>query len=333
MVYRFFSFNVKKKFEWAWQHPENSLIFRTGMPNKSASLAKVFQSRRGIKAKLQLAQILLCECVPYKDEALTLYFFDEGCKDTFDSLFVRDSDMDDEEENLWCEKLPSHTSCQIVGGVNDLPFYASVQSKSKAKVPSGGDGESASSSDKNDDSSSCSKSCHNNNKEEEILRMQSLSIKESNVAQPSQQTASIGNDEVEEVVLDMTDGKGDASITSYCEVDTNSSEDTINLLSTPDRMIHNVVTDEMKYSFESEKEDKTLKHEGIDGAEDNSIIHLDLSFTELAFDHLSSSRKKMQNGSGSGIMTMSQDATYSFVEIESKGDIDDSDQTIDLCSL
>ena len=106
------------------------------MPNKSASLAKVFQSRRGIKAKLQLAQILLCESVPYKDESLTLYFFDEGCKDTFDSLFVRASDMNDEEENPWCETLPSHTSCQIVGSVDDLPFYASRRSKSKFKTPS-----------------------------------------------------------------------------------------------------------------------------------------------------------------------------------------------------
>jgi len=235
------------KFEWAMQHPRRSKIFRSGLPNKSEALAKVFESRRGIKSKMQLAQILLCESIPYKDEALTLYFFDVELKSIFNSLFIQENknyDDDDDEKNLWCEMLPSHTSCHLVKEVEDLPFHKKTREKSR------------------------------NDNKCVLQEIQSLSIRQTVLQQSTKKDLCVYND-VAQVVVDMTIGNN-GSIGTYQEDDSSCSDVIIDLLRTPERKMQNVVVSNINYS-----------HEALDTDKDDVLgIDVDMSRTKCGSEHL-----------------------------------------------
>jgi len=109
------------------------------------SLARLFHSRRGIKARLQVLHILLCYAKPYKDLPLQIFFFQQQHAQIFRELLEKDYEMTCEDmvgqnhstqigsgniqEN--CPMgLPSHMKLRVVSELNELPFWGLLK-----KVP------------------------------------------------------------------------------------------------------------------------------------------------------------------------------------------------------
>ncbi|GFH59428.1 hypothetical protein CTEN210_15904 [Chaetoceros tenuissimus] len=132
------------RFEWAWQNPKRSKIFRNGLGNRHSNMgsgmaiAGMLGRVTGYIAKLRLLMILLCESYEFQKEDLNIYFFDENCKDEFEQLFeeqneVSDLDSDDDDDCVnrdWCTSLPKQMNIALVDHVEDMPFnirYGSSQ--------------------------------------------------------------------------------------------------------------------------------------------------------------------------------------------------------------
>ncbi len=159
------------KFEWAFQHPKRSKIFRGGLGKNGRNrgsgmvLAEMLEKQRGLQGKLRLLMILLCESC-YRNDQLTVYFFDEDTKFMFEDLFNNsgstdyssdesssssESDDDDDSANnneeagerkrgrgrrdrpKWCSALPKQMKALLVEDVKDLPMYVVEQGESSKK--------------------------------------------------------------------------------------------------------------------------------------------------------------------------------------------------------
>ena len=134
------------KFEWAWQNPKRSKIFRGGLgglengatnTGTSMALAGMLAKKTGYVGKLNLLMILLCESQEFKGEQINVYFFDEDVKLDFEDLFRTKedsfSDADDDEMggNVgWCRALPDQMNAKLVGGVEEMPFFRNIASRS-----------------------------------------------------------------------------------------------------------------------------------------------------------------------------------------------------------
>lgn len=147
------------RFEWAWQNPKRSKIFRNGLGNRHSNMgsgmaiAGMLGRVTGYIAKLRLLMILLCESFEFQKEALNIYFFDENCKAEFDQLFqeqneVSDIDSDDDDDCVnrdWCKSLPKQMKTVLVDHVEEMPFntrYGSSQGVSEGLEQKNDDSES-----------------------------------------------------------------------------------------------------------------------------------------------------------------------------------------------
>mmetsp|Transcript_7480 Transcript_7480/g.14177 ORF Transcript_7480/g.14177 Transcript_7480/m.14177 type:complete len:442 (-) Transcript_7480:2860-4185(-) len=140
------------KFEWAWQNPKRSRIFRSGLggggsgTGSSRALAGSLQKMSaggGPLGKLRLLMILLCESHDFQKKDLNVYFFEEGHKLDFED-FVRihysgahGNDADDEgyDEDKYDEDIMSadekverttlerQMKIHLVDGVEEMPFF------------------------------------------------------------------------------------------------------------------------------------------------------------------------------------------------------------------
>ena len=119
------------QFEWAWQHPRRSKIFRNGLGGGMA-LAGMLEKQPGYIGRLRLLMILLCESKEFKNESLHVYFFEEEKPIEFNRLF-NNRDDDDEDEEDWCKELPAQMGTSLVDNVEQMPFYRSILSKRKRK--------------------------------------------------------------------------------------------------------------------------------------------------------------------------------------------------------
>jgi len=142
------------QFEWAWQNPKRSKIFRGGLPGglkngnggatctntgTSMALAGMLAKKTGYAGKLNLLMILLCESQEFKREKLNVYFFDEDVKLDFEDLFRTQedsfSDEDDDDDEMggnvgWCRALPDQMNATLVDGVEEMPFFRNIASRS-----------------------------------------------------------------------------------------------------------------------------------------------------------------------------------------------------------
>ena len=145
------------RFEWAWQNPKRSKIFRNGLGNRHSSMgsgmaiAGMLGRVTGYIAKLRLLMILLCESCEFQKQDLNIYFFDENIRDDFEQLFeeqnqVSDVDSDDDCVNRdWCTSLPKQMNIVLVDHVEDMPFntkYGSSQGVLEGQEQENDDSES-----------------------------------------------------------------------------------------------------------------------------------------------------------------------------------------------
>lgn len=134
------------RFEWAWQNPKRSRIFRGGLGLKngvantgtSMAMAGMLAKASGYVGKLRLLMILLCESQEFKEELLNVFFFDEDVKLDFEDLYrnQEDSFSDDGDDDMggssgWCTALPQQMNANLVNGVEDMPFYCRNISQSR----------------------------------------------------------------------------------------------------------------------------------------------------------------------------------------------------------
>ncbi len=120
------------QFEWAWQHPKRSKIFRNGLVGNSnnscgsgMALAGMLEKQRGYLGRLRILMILLCQSAEFRDTELNVYFFEDEKLAQFNGLFNAnrfDEDDEDNEENF-CKALPAHMGAFFVESVEDMPFY------------------------------------------------------------------------------------------------------------------------------------------------------------------------------------------------------------------
>ena len=133
------------KFEWAWQNPKRSKIFRGGLglesgatnTGTSMALAGMLAKKTGYVGKLNLLMILLCESHEFKGEQINIYFFDEDVKLDFEDLFrtKEDSYSDEDDDEMggnvgWCRALPDQMNAKLVDGVEEMPFFRNIASGS-----------------------------------------------------------------------------------------------------------------------------------------------------------------------------------------------------------
>jgi len=136
----FQSENLGLKFEWAWQNPKRSRIFRGGLGLKngaantgtSMALAGMLAKAGGYVGKLRLLMILLCESQEFKEEKLNVYFFDEDVKLDFEDLYRNQEDsFSDGDDDMggssgWCTTLPAQMNAKLVDGVEEMPFRRKI---------------------------------------------------------------------------------------------------------------------------------------------------------------------------------------------------------------
>ncbi len=151
------------KFEWAWQNPNKSLIFRSGFNNKSnnddyddghnnnknnnasnkALINLILKScgKNNIKRQLTILMILVCQSDYYKLCSLTIYFLCFDCESLFHDLFwnpkngnyylEEDDDIEEEDDELgfhnWCQQLPTQMKCQTISSFHEMPFHIAME--------------------------------------------------------------------------------------------------------------------------------------------------------------------------------------------------------------
>lgn len=139
------------KFEWAWQNPKRSRIFRSGLggggTGSSMALAGSLQKMGGPLGKLRLLMILLCESQDFQKERLNLYFFEQDFKLDFEDLLRYHSenggDCGEEEEDGGdgenveevVEKMifPRQMKIHLIDGVEEMPFFRKSYSQQRQK--------------------------------------------------------------------------------------------------------------------------------------------------------------------------------------------------------
>ena len=105
--------------------------------------------------------ILLCES-EFKDEGLSVFFFEEEKKMEFQDLFndvddiddVDDDVDDDDDDDEWCKQLPGQMGTSLVESVEDMPFYTDILAQRKRprkKKSSDGNGNDDDGDDADDD--------------------------------------------------------------------------------------------------------------------------------------------------------------------------------------
>lgn len=144
------------KFEWAWQNPKKSRIFRKGLgggTGSSRALAGSLQKmgeRGGPLGKLRLLMILLCKSEDFREEMLNVYFFEEQFKFDFEDLLdvcgandsfhsdCCDGDMEKAESSASRIVLPPQMKVYLMDRVEDMPFFRlSDSQKQRDLMPSG----------------------------------------------------------------------------------------------------------------------------------------------------------------------------------------------------
>ena len=127
------------QFEWAWQHPKRSKIFRHGLGG-GGLVAGMLEKQSDYMGKLRLLMILLCESKGFKDDSLNVYFFERDIHKQFHTLF---NDLDyssDEEDGIgqgWCKALPDQMETLLLDNVENMPFHKDIVRKSKRNRRSG----------------------------------------------------------------------------------------------------------------------------------------------------------------------------------------------------
>ena len=158
------------KFEWAWQNPNKSLIFRSGFDTStttSSNSGSTKKSSRRSKShnqgsskalvnlllkncgknnyqkQLTILMVLLCQSESYKYSSLSIYFTKDEYRLLFLDLFLgnkmsNNEDFDDDDEDMaglynWCHSLPSQMKCNTVSSLEELPFYIEVQENKMRK--------------------------------------------------------------------------------------------------------------------------------------------------------------------------------------------------------
>lgn len=131
------------QFEWAWQNPRRSKVFRAAMRGKLAGsremMAKRIENDKSTDGYLHRLLVLICESDYGKHQfnegnQLDIYFFEKCFHDLFFRLMhdYRDrnakySDSEDDDRPPFCSSLPHHVKVHLVESVKDLPFYQNIR--------------------------------------------------------------------------------------------------------------------------------------------------------------------------------------------------------------
>ena len=127
------------QFEWAWQHPDRSRVFRSVVGDAEA---KKMQRRRGVRGKLDILRILLLYCEPFCTFDLNAHFLEQEYEEMFRSLLAEDgmgrcpTPLEVEVEMKGrMEDLPTHMTCEVLQ-VEQMPFWTEreeARARNKAK--------------------------------------------------------------------------------------------------------------------------------------------------------------------------------------------------------
>lgn len=127
------------QFEWAWQHPDRSRVFRSVVGDAEA---KKMQRRRGVRGKLDILRIMLLYCEPFCTFDLNAHFLEQEYEEMFRSLLAEDgmgrcpTPLEVEVEMKGrMEDLPTHMTCEVLQ-VEQMPFWTEreeARARKKAK--------------------------------------------------------------------------------------------------------------------------------------------------------------------------------------------------------
>lgn len=110
------------QFEWAWQHCDKSIAVRSALGDQQA---KKLKSKRGVFGQLSILKTLVTECEDtYVDASdLTIYFFDEKTKASFEKIKL-ESGLD----------LPERVRSVQVGSLEEMLFWKDRGNKKQSHL-------------------------------------------------------------------------------------------------------------------------------------------------------------------------------------------------------
>ena len=112
------------QFEWAWQHPDRSRVFRAVVGDAEA---KRMQRRRGVRGKLDILRILLLYCEPFCQYELNAHFLEGEHEQMFRTLL--------EEDGMGRGPTPLEFEVELRGREMDLPAQMSCEVRQVEQMP------------------------------------------------------------------------------------------------------------------------------------------------------------------------------------------------------
>ena len=112
------------QFEWAWQHPDRSRVFRAVVGDAEA---KRMQRRRGVRGKLDILRILLLYCEPFCQYELNALFLEGDHEQMFRTLL--------EEDGMGRGPTPLEAEVELRGREMDLPAQMSCEVRQVEQMP------------------------------------------------------------------------------------------------------------------------------------------------------------------------------------------------------